>query len=201
VAVVTSVGWASLFCPRGQYPRGQNSLPTLRRISPRGLHAQRSSGFTLIEILVTLVVMGIALGMVMVQLMPDPRSDLRVETERLALLLENAGLEARASGRSWAWSGEVQGYRFWRKNDYGEWADSGDGVLRPRTFPLDMHLRSVSVDDRPIKLGEYVVLSAASFPTPFRIVLGNAAYSASVVGKSTGEVSAQLDDSPNDATR
>ena len=53
-------------------------------------------GFTLIELLVVLVIIGIALGLVMVQLMPDRRAQLREESERLALLLENAGMEARA---------------------------------------------------------------------------------------------------------
>ncbi len=56
--------------------------------------------------------MGIALGMVAVQLMPDERAALREEAQRLALLLENAEMEARASGRSLAWSAEKNGYRF-----------------------------------------------------------------------------------------
>ena len=73
-------------------------------------------GFTLVELLVVLVVIGITLGMTMVQLMPDNRAVLRQEAERLALLLENATLEAQASGQTLGWSGEASHYRFWKKN-------------------------------------------------------------------------------------
>lgn len=74
-------------------------------------------GFTLVELLVVLVVIGITLGMTMVQLMPDDRAVLRQEAERLALLLENATLEAQASGQTMGWSGEASHYRFWKKTN------------------------------------------------------------------------------------
>jgi general secretion pathway protein H len=70
-------------------------------------------GFTLVELLVVLVVIGITLGMTTLQLMPDNRAVLREESTRLALLLENAGLEAQASGRTLGWSGEGSNYLFW----------------------------------------------------------------------------------------
>lgn len=153
------------------------------------LHA----GFTLVELLVVLVIMGIALGMVTLQLMPDARSELRNEADRLALLLENAGLEARSSGRSLAWSAEKNSYRFWRKNDYGDWAQIvGDEQLRSRTLPEGIYISTVTVDAQPIKAGEYLTLNAATFPTSFNITLNNPSSIAHIIGKSTGEVSAQL---------
>lgn len=152
------------------------------------------SGFTLIELLVVLVVIGVALGMVAVQLMPDSRAALREEAQRLALLLENAGMEARASGRPLAWSAGNNGYRFWKKNDYGEWVRlEDDAMFRPRTLPNGLGIAEVSVETQPLQSGELMPLNAFSFALPFRIRLTGDQASASVTGSSTGAVTARLD--------
>ena len=181
---------------------------TRRACFPRGRKTSGGgagqSGFTLIELLVVMVVMGVALGLVMVQLMPDQRAPLREEAIRLALLLENAGLEARASGRSLAWSGEKNSYRFLSKNEYGDWIRiDDDSSFRPRTLPQGVNFAEVSVEEQPLKAGEYVLFSANSFAVPFRIRLylsaesGSEYGSASVIGKSTGDVIFSLDDQPS----
>ncbi|MFA6902469.1 MAG: prepilin-type N-terminal cleavage/methylation domain-containing protein [Gallionellaceae bacterium] len=152
-------------------------------------------GFTLIELLVVMVVMGVALGLVMVQLMPDNRAPLREEAARLALLLENAGLEARASGRSLAWSGTGNKYLFLNKNAYGDWIRiDDDSPFRPRLLPEGVGVGEVSVEERLLKPDEYVLLSAHSFALPFRIRLSSVHGSASVTGKSTGDVVFSLDE-------
>ncbi|MDP2785168.1 MAG: prepilin-type N-terminal cleavage/methylation domain-containing protein, partial [Sulfurimicrobium sp.] len=63
-----------------------------------------NSGFTLIEMLVVLVVIGIIVAMIGVNLAPDPRQSLDTEARRLALLLEQARDEAMSSGSSIAFS-------------------------------------------------------------------------------------------------
>lgn len=167
---------------------------TSRKGNPSHLSLSRQ-GFTLIELLVVLVVMSVALGMTVVQLMPDNRSALREEAQRLALLLENAGMEARTSGHPLAWSAEKNGYRFWKKNDYGDWVRiEDDAMYRPRTLPVGMSIGEVSVETLPLKPGERMSLNAASFALPFRIRLTAENASASMTGSSTGSVSAQLDD-------
>lgn len=142
--------------------------------------------------------MGIALGIVMVQLMPDDRTTLREEAARLALLLENAGLEARSSGRSMAWSSEKTHYLFWKKNDYNDWTRiEDDTAFRPRTLPEGIQINGITVEDQPLKQGEQLALSASAFALPFRIRMSNASASTSVVGKSTGEVIVESNDSQN----
>ena len=193
----SSINWIPAFA----------GMTNCRSIGQSGFKHQslfRSScqrGFTLIELLIVLVVMGIALGLVMVQLMPDHQAPLRDEAARLALLLENAGLEARASGRSLAWSGEKNMYRFSSKNEYGGWVRiDDDSSFRPRTLPAGVNIGEVSVEEQPIKPGEYVLLSANSFAVPFSIRLylsaesGSEFGSARVIGKSTGDVEFKLDD-------
>lgn len=156
-------------------------------------HSPPQKGFTLIELLVVLVVMGIALGIVMVQLMPDESTALREEAARLALLLENAGLEARSSGRSMAWSSDKTHYRFWKKNSFNDWSRIDDDTsFRPRTLPEGMNINEVTVEEQLIKPGEYLSLSASAFALPFRIRMSNTSGSLDIVGKSTGEVVVNL---------
>ncbi len=162
-------------------------------------HPSSGSGFTLIELLVVMVVIGVALGMVMVQLMPDQQAPLREESARLALLLENAGMEARASGRSLAWSGANNQYRFLSKNKYGDWVRIEDiSEFRQRILPEGINVTEVSVEEQPLKPGEHLLLSAHTFAVPFRIRLTNSSgkeiNSAYVTGKSTGDVAYALVD-------
>lgn len=153
------------------------------------LDLKKSRGFTLVEMLVVMLVMGISLGIVAVQWMPDDRALLRTEAERLALLLENAGLEARASGRALAWSTQPSGYVFWKKNRYQDWVRiEDDSAFRPRSLPAGMQINQVWVEELPLKAGEQLALSASSFALPFRIQLSKAAVNLEVLGKSTGEV-------------
>ena len=136
-----------------------------------------------------IVVMGVALGLVMVQLMPDKQAPLREEGARLALLLENAGLEARAGGRSIAWSGENHKYLFFSKNEYGDWEPiDADSAFRPRSMSEGVNIDMISVEEQPVNPGEYVVLNAHSFAVPFRISLRSKFGVVTVSGKSTGDV-------------
>ncbi len=151
-------------------------------------------GFTLVELLVVLVVIGITLGMTMTQLMPDNRATLHHEADRLALLLENAELQAQASGKLIAWAGEASRYRFWNKNDYNDWVRiEDDKLFRPRELPDDIRISQTSIENIVIKPGDKLSFSSHGYPLPFRIVLGNQYGSASIIGKSTGEVTASMD--------
>jgi general secretion pathway protein H len=162
--------------------RARNRIPSAAR------------GFTLVELLVILVIIGISLGVVVLQLMPDNHSRLREESARLALLLENAGMEARASGRPLAWSAENNVYRFWKKNDYGDWVHlDDDPMFRARTLPEGLSITGVSVEEQALKPGEPMSLNAASFALPFRVRLIAGEYGANVNGSSTGVVSASMD--------
>lgn len=157
------------------------------------------SGFTLVELLVVLVVIGIGLSIVAVQLQPDTNAVLREESERLALLLENAGLEARSSGQAMAWSGEDTRYLFWKKNDYNDWIRLEDrDVFQPRILAEGLWLGKISVAGQPLRHGEKLVFSASAFTLPFRIRLSNTSNSTDIIGMSTGAVVATLNVSPNE---
>ena len=155
-------------------------------------------GYTLVELLVVLSIIGIALGTAMLQLMPDNRAVLRKEAQRLALLLENAELEAQSSGRQLAWSGENSHYRFWKKNDYNDWVRfEENSPFRSRDLPDGIQISQTSIEEHLIKPGDKLSLSAQGYLLPFRIRIANRSASASIIGKSTGEVTAALDSETN----
>lgn len=155
----------------------------------------KSHGFTLVELLVVLVIMAVVSGMAVVQMMPDDRSRLREEARRLALLLENATLEARASGHSLAWSPEAGGYRFWQLDRYGEWKNVVEPMFRRRELPEAMLITEVGVEERTIMAGEKLLFGPASFPTPFVIRLRMGKVEAAVTGNATGETQVRLNTS------
>ena len=107
-----------------------------------------SRGFTLIEMLVVLMIMGLFVGLVSTITRPDDRAVLRLETERLSQLLDFAATEARLTGKSIAWTADEADYRFWRAGDDAVWSEIRDNeLLRARTLPQGMAVTSFRVEN------------------------------------------------------
>lgn len=110
--------------------------------------ARNDRGFTLIEMLVVLMIMGLFLGLVSAITRPDDRAVLRLEAERLAQLLDFAGAEAQLGGKALAWTADASGYRFWRLGDDFTWAEIRDSdLLRARTLPQGVALTAFRVEN------------------------------------------------------
>ena len=113
-----------------------------------GTFCRRSGGgFTLIEMLVVILIMGILVGLVSVVTRPDARGLLRIEAERLAELIDFAATEANLTGRTIGWSADGKGYRFWRVRDE-TWSEIRDSdLLRERTLPPGMTIADLRVEN------------------------------------------------------
>ncbi len=174
-----------------------------RRTSPAPQRGARCGyctaiGFTLIELLLVLVIAGIAVAAIVPQLMPDDRGQLRAEADRLALLMENAQLEARSSGVSMAWLPDSKGYQFWRRSEQGSWKPLDEGPFRFRPWNEQTRIAAVLIDDDPLKFGERMLLSATSFSPPYEIRLVHGTARATI--RSGGSaVSVQMEELPDDA--
>ncbi len=84
-------------------------MPTSARGSSRGAHchapcrARRSTGLTLLELLIVMAVVAVGLGLVVLALPDGERARLEEEAERLAALIETARAESRVSGAPVFW--------------------------------------------------------------------------------------------------
>lgn len=110
----------------------------------------RSAGFTLVELLVVMVIIGITLGLASLNAIPSPRQDLQQEAQRLALLLQLARDEAIVRNRQVAFEANGERYRFVVRNDTGWEPVTRDDLLRERTFrgaPLQLVLQPTASSD------------------------------------------------------
>ncbi len=93
-------------------------------------------GFTLLELLVVLVIVGIMLGAVSFGTMQSSRQRLQTDAQRIALLLQMAREEAIVRNRPIAFEANQNGYRFLVRNE-NQWSLVNDlDMLREREFLL-----------------------------------------------------------------
>jgi len=153
----------------------------------------REGGYTLLELLIVLLVMGLFAGLVGAIAHPDDRVLLRVQAERLAQLLDLAAVESRLTGKPIAWTvvmtADGAQYRFWRWHDDAGWSEAGNGStsdsLRARSLPPGMAISDLRIEAmRPpggmrLEFGPY-----GSLAYDFQMSLGAArfAVAASPVG-------------------
>lgn len=90
-------------------------------------------GFTLVELLVTLVILGLASAAVVLAI-PDPRGSLREEGERLAARLAATRDAAIVGGRDMAVRFDAAGYGFETRRG-GEWLPADGRAFGPRRWP------------------------------------------------------------------
>ncbi|MEA5097972.1 MAG: GspH/FimT family pseudopilin [Burkholderiaceae bacterium] len=119
----------------------------------------RERGFTFIELLVVLVIAGIALGLTALNAMPNERQALQGEAQRIALLLQLARDEAIVRNRPVAFEVEGDRYRF-LAYDNQQWQPlAQDELLRERSF-------------RHTPMALAITPATAAEPNPLRIVFG-----------------------------
>jgi general secretion pathway protein H len=95
----------------------------------------RQRGFTLLELLVVLVIVGIMLGFVTLNALPSGRQALQNEAQRIALLLQLARDEAIVRNRPIAFDVDQYRYRFWILDENNVWQPiDKDDMLREREF-------------------------------------------------------------------
>ncbi|MBO9685299.1 MAG: type II secretion system minor pseudopilin GspH [Mitsuaria chitosanitabida] len=122
--------------------------------SPRG----RARGFTLIEVMVVLVIIGIATAAISLSIAPDPAAALRLDARELAQRLAAAQQEVRIDGRVIAWEARGDGYQFAR----GTWTAAPDSVVPVVTTAgeLDRFDRDEALRPRRWRAGTVQVIPA-----------------------------------------
>ena len=149
----------------------------------------RCNGFTLIEMLVVLLIMGLFVGLVSTIAQPDDRALLRVEAERLAQLLDLAATKSLLTGRSIAWTADGPGYRFWQFSEDTYWTEiRDDDTLRARALPQGMMISGLRVEN--MRAPEHMRLEFNAYgPTlSFSVEMSLGATHTTVAGSPIGDV-------------
>jgi len=112
---------------------------------------RRSAGFTLLELMVVLVLIGIIFTFAMLSFGGDEYAELmEQESHRMTTLLELASDEAVLRGEELAVLFSEDGYEFLVLNE-DRWQASGeDGLLKAYTLPADVELRLEIEGEPPI---------------------------------------------------
>lgn len=164
-------------------------------------HARRM-GFTLVEILVSMAIIGVLSVMLVVVTAPSDAASARTEARRLAALFELAYAEARATGQTIAWSPEPGGYAFWRRGAEGSWLRfPDDSPYRPRRLAGGTQLLEVRIDGQALAPEQRVLVLpyGLSGAMQARVSGGHASYT--LRGGALGRVSVQSDTEAGDDAR
>jgi type II secretion system protein H len=153
------------------------------------MRGARRAGFTLIEILVVMAIIGVLSVVLVLAVAPDEASHARTEARRLATLLELALGEARASGQSIAWSPGPEGYAFLRKGEDGEWQGfPADSPYRRRPLPAGVSLGAVQFDAQPLRPGERIVITPYGLGGAIQATIAGGGASITLRGGALGRV-------------
>lgn len=97
----------------------------------------RERGYTLIELLITIAIIGIAAGVVSLSLGGTESRKLAEEADRLAALFRIAAGDARTGGRALVWEADRSGYRF-RALVPDETMPLPEELARERRWPVEV---------------------------------------------------------------
>lgn len=151
-----------------------------------------SRGFTLVELLVVLLVLGVATALISVRLFEGPQQRSQRAVEALGAALEHAALAAQWQGRNLLWRADPNGWRFLAQmatGDTEQWqVVDNEPELGPKSFPAD--LRLVAFHRSGQASAEVALLfSAHGLNEPFELRLALAEQVWSLRGNPTGRVS------------
>lgn len=121
------------------------------------IRGARSSGFTLLEVLMVVLVVGILSAVVLISLNPGgPERKLGDETERLASLISLASNEAVMQNREYGVRLEQGGYDFLCLEDKSQkWRECvGDSMLKHHVLPKGLEVRALTGSRMSLPRGE-----------------------------------------------
>lgn len=143
--------------------------------------AARTSGFSLLELLVVVALIGVIVGVIVVTAFGGDRKQIiKTDAQRLALAIELARGEALSSNESWGLYVEEISYVFAKFDEIErQWLEIESGPFGPQTIKAEAQfaLHTESLNGGTIDLGADdavlpdIVIYASGEQTPFEIEL------------------------------
>lgn len=147
-----------------------------------------SRGYTLIEILAVLVIVGIVIALASVQYARSPAQALEHEARRLALVLELARDEAMTRGCTLAWTARSDAHRLECRRAQSA-APADDGLYAKRPWSGTVALERVSIAGVPVPRDSSLLFTPSGINAPFELVLAMDGNRVHVAGDFLGRVS------------
>jgi general secretion pathway protein H len=146
--------------------------------------SDRPAGFTLVEVLVVVAIMGIVVALAAVNLFPGDVEVGRRESGRLALALEHARDSAWFGGRPTAVTFDAGHMRQWRLAG-DRWQDDAS---RESVLGDGGRVTAVYVEGQPLGPGERLVFLPDGLGMPFRVALDVRGLPWAIEGDAAGAV-------------
>ncbi len=148
-------------------------------------------GFTLIEVIVVLLLMSVISALVVVNIAPDDKKQVRMESDKLAALFEQAAMEARVSGETIAWSSDGSRYFFQEKSPDSGWTAMSDDIYHPYKLPKNMKIQTAAIDQAGLALGAQLIFNASGVNPPFDMVMTKQQIQMKISGDAMNRVSVE----------
>jgi len=145
------------------------------RTSATGPRDRAERGFTLVEVMVALAILGLLTGAVLMTL-PEPGLRLSDEADRLAARLTHAREAALTNARSVEVRIDADGFAF-REQRGGQWRELDHGPFRAAAWPEGLQVAVESADGRsavrfdPTGAAEPAVVRLSSRSRSIRVVV------------------------------
>jgi general secretion pathway protein H len=136
-----------------------------------GLLSSHARGFTLLELLIVLVIVGITLGMISFNAMPNDQKVLQNDAQRIALLLQTARDEAIVRNHPIAFEAEPDRYRFLIHDENAWQVLKQDDLLREREFKKSPVTFSISPSSLEQSLPMRIIFGREPVDKPFDLTL------------------------------
>lgn len=149
----------------------------MQTLVPGQTRAQQSvrlaGGFTLLEMVVVLLIIGISLSLVTPNFMKNDEDVLKEESVRLVALMDYATDTATSQGHWLAWRPTAAGYRFLQLDENKNiWQPiATDEVLRERKLPDGMSIAAANNKQVAVSINSMVILSPSGIQSPYQIEL------------------------------
>jgi general secretion pathway protein H len=149
------------------------NLPNVLKL-PKVKHILKMQGFTLLELMVVVAIIGISMGLISLAIRDSPSQDLQMEARKLAARIELARVRSRSSGAIVLWQPTEKGYRFSGLESQeldSQWSnpkikiDSAAIVLGPEPV-LPPQSITLTYDRQSIRIGSDGVGAFAILPSP-----------------------------------
>jgi general secretion pathway protein H len=140
-------------------------------------------GFTLIEILVVALVIGLVSGIIVINLASDEHAAVEREARRLAGALEHAAALAQWQSETLGVSADGSTYRFWRRAGDATWTPIRDEeALAPRALPSEITVMPTSYAGGPVPLDAILPFRPSGRNEPYALMLSSTSWSLVVSG-------------------